>query len=348
MAVAEKSKNTRAMAGTENDAMDRLSLSIIPLSSNTLKNARLIKNARMETAVELHNDPISGSLQIMPEDISDAFSGAEQDQAIITALAALNSYDVYSMRSSFKALGIPVGQESLSLSDSMKTALNDYTVEFIRPLIEKIFGSGHMDIVVTGNESLTQILEDSDAARVRKNLQTISSRTGIPIDEIPAFLETYSDVFLSVAYYRHCFENVGQDIQRFLGWINEMQKLRDISSSAQSMSSCKKVEKSMQVINASINERLAKFHQGFEAFWCNINKESFDLLRQQIEDNHSSMGSVLCGLVVKMNRWSREFPDNTVGGPQQKVKFIMTEMEPGLESLRLMEMEARKKIGLPA
>lgn len=343
--MTEKSKDKHL---SDRDAIDKLSLSIVPLSSNTLKNARLIKNGRMETAVELHNDPISGSLQIQPEDIAEAFKGAEKDQEIITALAELQSYDVYSMRSSFKKLGIPVSEEALKLSDTMKTALNGYALDFVRPLVERIFGSAHGEIDVSGGgDSLNKILKDSDAGRVRRNLQVITSRTGIPTDEIPTFLEMYSDVFLSVAYYKHCFETVGPDVERFQLWIKELEKHRDVTASPQAMNSCKKVEAALKYVTASIRERFAKFNSSFEVFWDNISKKSFDELRQQIEENHNSMGAVLCGLSVKMKNWAHEFPDNTVGGPQKRVKFIMTEMEPGIEKLKIMENEARRSVGLP-
>jgi hypothetical protein len=347
MGMTEKSKD-KTQAQSDSDSLDRLSLSIVPLTTSTLKNARLIKNGRMETAVELHNDPISGSLQIKPEDISEAFKGAEKDQQIITALSELNSYDVYSMRSSLKQLGIPVSDDALKLSDTMKAALNGYALEFVRPLVERIFGSANADVDASeGGESLNRILKDSDVGRVRRNLATITNRTGIPTDEIPTFLEMYSDVFLSVAYYRHCYAAVEPDVQRFMIWVKELEKHRDVMTSPQTMNSCKKVEATMKFLSASIRERFAKFHTSFEVFWDNISKKAFDELRQQIEENHTSMGAVLCGLGVKMNNWTQAFPDNTVGGPAKRAKFVMTEMEPGIEKLKMMENEARRNVGLP-
>lgn len=342
--MVEKPKNKHI---TDTDKIDTLSLSAVPLTSNTLKHARLVKNSRMETAVELHHDPVSGSLLLKPEDIAQTFAGATQDQEIISALAALNSYDVYSMRSSLKKLGIEVQTETLSLSDSMKLALNQYAIDFVRPLVEKIFGAESGDMGMDGHPNLEKILRDSDPARVRKNLQTITERTGIPVDEIPTFIENYSDVFLSVAYYQHYLESINPDIDRFLLWIKDLQKYRDVTASPQTFTSCKKVEHSMRVVSTSIKERMGKLQANFEAFWNNISKASFDHLRKQIEDNHTSMGSVLCGLVVKMQHWSHEFPDNTVGGPQKRAQFIITEMEPGMEKLRLLENEARKQIAMP-
>lgn len=341
--TGDKSKNGKTVS--DKDAIDTLSLSIIPLTSNTLKNAKLIKNSRMETSVELHNDPISGSLQIQPEDIADAFAGCEKDQAIIQQLAALHSYDVYSLRTSLKKLGIEVlDPGALELSGAMKSALSEYTASFTRPMVEKIFGAGRVDIAE--GEGLQKIFRDADIAKVRENLRIMTQNTGIPLDEIPKFLEQYSDVFLSVAYYRFSFESIAEDIERFLQWSKELKTQREITSSGQSMAICKKVEDTLRFLSVSIRERLNKFQFGFEQFWADINRQSFQRLQEDIEANHSSMGAVLCGLMVKMRGWSREFPDNSVGGPVTKIKYLVTELEPGLEKLKALEMESRNKLGL--
>jgi hypothetical protein len=341
----DKPRNGKGAAMTDMDSIDTLSLSIIPLSSATLKNARLVKNSRMETAVELHNDPISGSLQIQPDDIADAFTGCEQDQAIVKQLAGLHSYDVYSLRSSLKKLGIAaLDPSALELSGQMKDSLAEYTTAFTRPLIEKIFGAGRIDIA--NGEGLQKIFRDPDVARVRENLKIMTERTGIPLEEIPKFLEEYSDVFLSVAYYRFSFESVADQIERFLFWTSELKSHRDVSSSPRTMASCKKVEDSLRYISMSIRERLQRFQKGFELFWSDINKTSFNNLRQQIEENHASMGAVLCGLLVKMRGWTKEFPDNSVGGPAKKIKYVMTELEPGIERLKILENDARARLGL--
>ena len=45
------------------------------------------------------------------------------------------------------------------------------------------------------------------------------------------------------------------------------------------------------------------------------------------------VGSVLCGLTVKMNAWTAQFPISTIGGPSTRGEFIMTEMRPGMNEL---------------
>lgn len=331
---------------TDKDAMDMLPLSMIPLSSNTLKSARLVKNSRMQTAVELHSNPVTGSLQIMPEDVDAAYGGNERDRQIILQLSQLHSFDVYSLRGSLKKLGIEVIDPSaLELSDVMKKKLEQYTVLFTRPLIENIFGAGRVE--ANSNDSLQMIFRDPDVTRVRENLRVMTTRTGIPLDEIPKFIEDYSEVFLSVAYYRFSFEGLLRDVERFVEWINLLKGNREVASSASTLASCKKVEDKMRFLMGSVHARLNKFQDGFEVFWHDINQKSFVELRHQIEENHTSMGSVLCGLLVKMRGWSSEFPDNTVGGPAKKVKYLLTEFEPGIQNLVILENEARFKLGLP-
>lgn len=159
--------------GKEQDSLDKLSLSMIPLSSTALRNARLIKNTRMETTVELMNDPVAGSLQMRPDDIAENITNSTRDRAIIRALAALNSYDVYSLRGSLKRIGVEVEDEKkLDLTDEMKLTLHQYMMAFTRPLVDRIFGYEQAQ----GHEDINLLLNDPDIARVRDNLRIMSEK----------------------------------------------------------------------------------------------------------------------------------------------------------------------------
>lgn len=344
----EKERDKSKKANADKDALDTLPLNSIPLTSNTLKSARLIKNARMETTVELYNDPLAGSLQISPKAIKDYMAVSPLDHEIITSLAGLQSFDVYSLRTNLKKLGVePTDVDALELSEDMKEKLSDYSALFIRPLIEKLFGHNHGPEAAPGKNALQEMLRDPDVTRVRENLRIMSEKTGIPVEDIPKFIKEYSDVFLSVAYYRYSFESAAADIDRFLLWVYEAKSHRDVMSSPKTLAHCKQVETAVRFLSMSIRERLEQLHASFEHFWQNINSKSFADLQRQIEENYASMGSVLCGLVVKMTRWRKEFPDNTKGSPVTRATFVISEMEPGILHLKDMENEARKRIGLP-
>lgn len=326
---------------SDQDSIDTLSLSMIPLTSQTLKSARLVKNSRLETQLELMNDPVAGSLQIRPEDVAQQFPGSKEDAKIITSLSQLNSYDVYSLRTSLKKLGVQVDNTVLELSESMKDRLDNYAIEFTRPLLRAIFGRDGVD-----EQNLLKVFRDPDRALVAQRLKLLAEKTDMPIEDLPKFLESYNDIFLSVAYYRHSFESAVPDINRFWLWLGDLKSKREVAGSPRTMASCKKVEESLRFLSSSIRERLGSFKGAFEVFWDDMNRDSFERLRKEIEGNHVGMGGVLCGLVVKMRRWSQEFPDNNVGGPTTRAGFVLSEMEPGLEHLKEMENEARNSIGL--
>lgn len=50
---------------------------------------------------------------------------------------------------------------------------------------------------------------------------------------------------------------------------------------------------------------------------------------------HAAIGGSLCGLGVKMRSWHDRFPSHDVGGPLRRGEFIMTDLRPGFEKIRL-------------
>ena len=85
----------------DQDAIDILPLSIVPLRTTSLRKARIIKNSRLEGMVELFSEKESGSGQIRPRDLPSVFEfreDNEQDLDIVKRLCGLSSYDVYSLR----------------------------------------------------------------------------------------------------------------------------------------------------------------------------------------------------------------------------------------------------------
>ena len=72
------------------DSLHVLPLSIIPLETPGLKKASMIKNARLESVIELFKDGASGSGQVSPSNIADFFQDEDgrlgRDTGILDAL----------------------------------------------------------------------------------------------------------------------------------------------------------------------------------------------------------------------------------------------------------------------
>jgi hypothetical protein len=337
------------------DKIDQLPLSIIPLQSNSLKSAKLFKNARLETVLELYNDPVSGSLQIpADENLSEALGMGDSeavahDTRVIQQLSQLHSFDIFSMRTSLQRIGLDLelDDDVFQLSDEMKTALQKYANAFTAPLIRKIYGLEQAEIDKLGGD-LNNLFQDPDKATVRQNLLNMSESTGIPLEEIPVFIQNYNDIYQSVAYYRYTYDAVIKDAERFLVWISAVVAHKDVASTPQTLKVCLNVERDMRFILSSLRARFDLFRKSFQAFWQDINAQSFAQLRRDVSKNYDLIGAVLCAVVVKINAWSEGFPNNDVGSPSRRSKFIMTDLAPGIADIRRLEQEARKLLDMDA
>jgi hypothetical protein len=96
----------------------------------------------------------------------------------------------------------------------------------------------------------------------------------------------------------------------------------------------------IRLIEETINERKSAIINCFESFerstedmWENISADQFRRVQTLISSYHLSIGGVLCGLSVKMDAWSREFPNKTSGGPARRAAFILSEMKQGIENM---------------
>ncbi|MEZ0223787.1 MAG: hypothetical protein ACAH83_04475 [Alphaproteobacteria bacterium] len=326
---AVTSKRGAANDLPDTDPMDALPLSVMPLSNSALKAARLMKNSRLETVVELHKDSRTGSLQMRPEDVPVSFPGHRKDHALIAELAKLHSYDVYSLRKSLQRAGIEADESALQLSDTMKEKLSQFSPEFTRPLLRAIYGEDNS----AAEQDLTKLFRAPNKAKVAERLKVMSEKTGIPVEELPDFLETYSDLFLSVIYYRNNLDRITPDIDACAGWLKDITLQRDAASSAQNALHYRRVDESIRFLSSTIRVRLNSFRRAFDVFWRDMNRGTLDRLRSEIEGKHEATGGMLCGLAVKMRHWSRTFGTRTAGGPGTRTQYVISEMEPGLERL---------------
>ena len=336
------------------DTVDELPLSIIPLKNSTLRKAKLLKNSKLETVVEMYNDPLTGSLQIPTDDkLTDALGighseAAEHDKLIIQQLSKLDSFDIYSMRSSLQRIGLDLElpDEALQLSDEMKKTLSKYARAFTVPLLKKIYGL-ESDAVDDTSGDLNKLFQNPDKQLVKENLMKLSESTGIPLQEIPTFIQNYSDVYQSVSYFKYTYDMIKGDTDRFLEWIESVITHKDIMSTPQTQKTCREVQRNMEYIIVSLRERFDLFTRSFTVFWSDINAQSFAELRRDVTENYESIGHVLCAVVVKIKRWSEEFPFNDAGSLNRRAKFAATELAPGIEGVKRTEEAARATLGLP-
>jgi hypothetical protein len=320
------------------DSLYALPLSIIPLKTPGLKKSSMIKNARLESVIELFRDGSSGSGQIEPNAVMDFYRDSpelREDMGVLEALGNLQSFDVYSLRAELRRLDIGFSQYgSLSLSGKKQTELNAFMRTFTRPLIARVYGTEDSNVRdVTG---IIKMLAQPNRQAAIKQLQRLADELNVTIMEVPTFIEHYGDVFLSLSYYRNCLDEAMNDIPKFLVWMADIRENQQVRSDPLQGKMLDNIEKTLNEISTSIVGRFEFFDLRSKDFWNDISAESFQSFRETVTAHHVSIGAVLCGLAVKMKLWKERFP-SAGGGPAKRLEFLQSEIHPGLEHIRRIE-----------
>ncbi|WP_420402553.1 hypothetical protein [Nisaea sp.] len=320
---------------TEMDSLHRLPLGLLPLKTQALKRHSLIKNAQLNSVVELFRDGESGSGQIRPDSLPGHFNSSDpellSDIAMLKRLAAVGSYDVYTLRVALRELDIGFEHyDALKLSPEKYRELTQFMKHYTRPIIRRLFAKDGTQLESYGN--LVEYLRNPDRDTVLKELERLAADLDTSVSSIPRFLENYGDTFLGFSYFRSCLTESEKRIRLFRPWTEEFLRSPIARDNASLQTRVVHGLQSLQEIVESVRQRFTYFDQSSTEFWENPTAESFRCLRSQITEQHASTGSVLCGLVVKFNLWTERF-SNHGGGHQRRLEFLESEILPGLTAL---------------
>ncbi|MGE5504218.1 MAG: hypothetical protein ACM31L_07315 [Actinomycetota bacterium] len=322
------------------DSMFILPLSIIPLQTPALQSAKLIKNVRLRSVIEIFADSQTGSGQVEIESLPAMFGWPldqlHPDLAVLRRLSLLPSYDVYSLRISLREHGIPVNDYSaLQLSPEKASQLAGYMTMFTRPLMKMIYGDEA--IKVDTFDDLLKLFRDPDVKKARQRLEQMAKSLNIDIFEVPRFLEDYGDTFLSLSYFRHCLDRLEPYFTACVQSLEPIRKHFQLKQDTNLMKTTDTIEEVINTMSATITGRLEVFEKRTREMWDNISQDEFRVVKTMIERYHVTIGAALCGLTVKMNSFARMFPRANVGGPIKRADFMTAEMIQGIELIRDVE-----------
>ena len=323
----------------DRDSLHILPLSVIPFENKAIQRAKLIKNARLESVVELFQGKQMGSGQMDIDQVENEFgrsAGPEfhNDMSILRKLAQLNSYDVYSLRLSLRDQGIEIKDiDALKLSKAKTLELTSYMKGFTRPLIMRIYGAD--DVSIRSFEDVIKLFQHPDASKALEKMKVMAETLGIKVDELPKFLEDYGDIFLSLSYYRNCLDIIEPTIDDFIYSMKEIQKNPNLKENRILIKTCKSIERTITDLMLGVAGRFEDFDRSTHDMWNNISADSFRKVEALIMSYHTVIGGVLCSLSVKMDAWKESFPSHSRGGgPMSRAKFIMTDMNQGMDNIR--------------
>ena len=324
----------------DRDSLNILPLAIVPLQTRGLQKSRMIKNARLNTVIEIFSDDSSGSLQMEVDGVPTHFGwvdGAPRpDLRILRNLKELHSFDVYSLRIQLRKLGIEVSDhEHLKLSAKKTAELNQYMTEFTRPLIRNIYGKD--DTTVQEYSDVVALFRSADASQALEKLNRMAEKLNVHLEDLPAFLADCGDIFLSLSYYRQCFDEVEPIVAEMFQSIKEMRESFQLKSDRSLMETCDIVEAKIQWLTTTLSKLFGLFDHRLNDMWENLNADRFREIKDAIERHHVTVGGLLCSLNVKMRAWKKAFPDPEGGGLIKRGEFLISEIKQGLDNIQTIQ-----------
>ena len=328
----------------DRDSLHILPLSIIPLQTPALTGARMIKNVRLESVVELFGGLNTGSGQIDIEDLPRAFGWSETaihpDLAVLRKLALLPGFDMYSLRILLREHGIRINDcTALRLSNSKNAELTEYMTRFTRPLILHVYGASG-DRSIHNFEDLIALFRDPDVKKALGKLKIMAARLEIRIDQVPKFLEDYGDIFLSLSYYRQALDCIEPTVAGFGDVIGDLRENWQLRKDQNLMKTLAMMQEVLETVMTRLKGRFTRFDESTVDLWSNVSAARFRKVQDLITSYHTTIGGILCALTVKMDAWTRMIPNKEAGGPIKRADFIFTEMRPGFDKILKIEQLA--------
>lgn len=317
------------------DLFHVLPLTGLPLEMPSLMQARMIKNQALESVVEIFRGQTTGSGQIAINDLPKQYGEAmlqSQDFTILKRLGRLHSYDPFSLRITLRDLDLLTpGMLQINLSAEKQQQLEKFMQNFTRPLIQQVFGDSTIDI--KSFEDIVNVFKAPDAEKVKQNLTKLAAQLKIDIFEIPKFLEDFSDVFLSLSYYRDTIDILEPKLTLLNDSLGELRSSYQFKQDRNIMLSCEDTVDRVNRVFVFVTGRLESFAQSTENLWANMNAENFNKVRTLVNSYHVSLGGMLCALSVKLNTWTETFPSPDSGSPMRRIEFLTSDMRRGIDRI---------------
>jgi hypothetical protein len=342
--AVKQSEADQSQLEADMDSMHILPLAIIPLKTPSLRRARLIKNVRLESVIELFNDTGGGSGQIDTNELANTFgwpaTGQHPDERMVAALCDLHSFDVYSLRLQLRKLGIKVEQSNrLKLSGKKCAELMQYMNVFTLPLLRQIY-----DTAETGVDNMDALIKKYSSPNKEdalENLRHMADKLHIELHGVPDFLEEYADIYLSIAYGKEGLNTLIPQILMFEESMEELKDNYELRNDVRLMRSIDFIKDSITDVTTSVVSRFESFDRASESMWEDITAESFNKVKKMIRSHHVSVGAILCGLSVKMNGWQHNLAAGR--GLVRRADFVRSDMMQGMEKINKIEDVVQKQ-----
>ena len=178
------------------------------------------------------------------------------------------------------------------------------------------------------------LFSQPDVTKAREKLNTLAERLGVELGRIPKFLQDYGDIYLSVSYYRQCFDQIQPSVNRLFDSLEEIVTHPQLRQDREFVRFCERIRSTVERGKEIIDQRFQIFDQNTQDMWDDISAERFKQVEQLKLGSHAMLGGMLCGLSVCLDGWSEKFPTSATGEPYRRAEYIRNDMRFAVENVR--------------
>jgi len=318
----------------DRDSIHTLAVSALPVRSPGLKRTRLVKNVHLENRLEMFSGSEVGSGQISVSEIPNHFEDSEDlraDIKMLEGLAVLPSFDCYTLRRGLRQQGLKIEQDEIfKLSDEKVQELFPFMRRITRPLIKHLYGDENLDINDTN--SLLELVQNPDLDRVKDRLDQLSQTLGVSLRSLPAYLEDFGDLFLSLSYFEELFVEMRPKVDQMILWSEDVATSSHLRNDPMSQKSFEQSNRRIIYVRDNLAARFNGLSESTTVNWESMSLKAFEKVQRGISANQIYLAIGLCGLSVKLLEWERRFP-NAGGSPDRCLEFVSGDLMPGLDNL---------------
>ena len=322
-----------ASAVTDRDSLHILSLSAMPIKARPLQRTRIMKNSHLESVLEVFSGDEMGAGHVSAKQVSSVFTDiSAEDIEVIKRLADMPSYDVFNLRNLVKRAGWKLkDDQQLKLSKGKQADLETHMLLFIRPLLSRLYSNG---VPLRNDEELFDAFLNQDHVTVRKKIRGFAGALGLEPDIIPRLILDSAELFRAANYYRQCLDDLRPVLFQFEQAVGEINDSNQLQGAPSTRNRCLEIGKQMSRHKFQVGALIDNIDRDMTNLWEISDGDEPPAFHSTAQGSQPLLGRILCGLQVKMDSWTKKFPDRQAGSPRLWSEYIINEIQQGLERIK--------------
>ena len=310
---------------SEASSLDELSLDRLPVVHPTLRKARIVKNGRLKSVIELYRDRSAGSGHYEVSDLPATLgvSSAHPDILLLRWIALLPAFDVAGVRLLLRDVGV--------LADGDLPLPHDAAIQrYIEPVLRA--GGGEDGALLSRAELETALADPNGVGR--EIMTRLMQRVGLRPDETVRFVRDAIDTYAAFGLYAHALEWQRKRIAQLLASIRSLAAETQARKDRALLTGLADIAATFPELLSSGERRVSAAEKVIATSWSKTLGAPLRAHQRQIREVQVLVGYVLAGLDAKLNAWQVAFPSETPGSVSRRANFLCHEMTQGLGDLR--------------